>query len=177
MNTNGTLLLSLLLLSVMMLAGCKSENAIPLNTVSHVDLNKYLGKWYEIARYPNKFEKDCVGVTAEYSLRKNGSVKVLNHAYLKTINGKESSATGKAYVADKKTGAKLRVSFFGPFFADYWIIDLGEQYEYAVVSEPSRKYLWILSRTAQMNEEQYKKIITNLKTQGFDTDKLYLTPQ
>jgi apolipoprotein D and lipocalin family protein len=174
-----TILLSLIpvIISAIWLTGCKTESNNPLKTVSHVDLNKYLGKWYEISKYPNKFEKDMVGITAEYSLRKDGSIKVLNQGYLYTLDGKEKSATGKAYVADKNSGSKLRVSFFGPFFADYWVIALGDEYEYAVVSEPSRKYLWVLSRSAQMNDEKYNKIVTFLSENGFDTTKLVLTPQ
>ncbi|MEI6520414.1 MAG: lipocalin family protein [bacterium] len=176
-KTTFLLSLATIVSSIFLISGCKSESKVSLNTVPSVDLNKYLGKWYEIARYPNKFEKDCVGVTAEYSLRKDGSIKVVNSATLKSLDGKETVATGKAYIADKKTGAKLRVSFFGPFFADYWIIGLGEQYDYAVVSEPSKKYLWILSRTAKMDDDKYNKIVASLTEQGFDTSKLTLTLQ
>jgi apolipoprotein D and lipocalin family protein len=158
------------------LAGCKPA-ANPPTTVAKVDLQRYLGTWYEIARYPNKFEKDCVGVTATYTLKPNGKVRVENRARLKTLDGASKAAIGTAYVADTASGAKLKVSFFGPFYADYWIIGLGDAYDYAVVSDPSREYLWILSRTPTLPEATYATILANLKAQGFDTDKLYLTPQ
>ena len=171
------MLVALLLLKLLLLTGCRSKSNNHLATVSTVDLNRYLGLWYEIARYPNGFEKNCVGVTATYSLRKDGAITVYNHAHLHTLDGKEQSATGKAIVADPVSKAKLRVSFFGPFYGDYWIIALGEQYEYAVVSEPSRKYLWILSRTPQMDDARYQQILVFLTEQGFDIARLTLTPQ
>jgi len=159
-------------------AFCRTKKAgSPLATVTSLDIERYLGVWYEIARYPNSFEKHCVGVTATYSVRNDGMISVYNHAYLHTLDGREQSITGKAKIADMSTKAKLRVSFFGPFYADYWIIALGEQYEYAVVSEPSRRYLWILSRTPQMEPARYAQILTFLEGQGFDTGRLAMTLQ
>jgi apolipoprotein D and lipocalin family protein len=158
-------------------AGSRTKSLGQLATVSRVDIQRYLGAWYEIARYPNRFEQNCVGVTATYSLRKDGMINVYNHAYLHTLAGKEFSITGKAKISDATNNAKLRVSFFGPFYADYWIISLGEEYDYAVVSEPSRQYLWILSRTPQMEEERYQQILHFLAGAGFDICKLSLTLQ
>lgn len=158
------------------LAGCKSQG-VPLEVVAKLDLNKYLGTWYEIARYPNRFERDCVGVTATYSLREDGKIRVLNAARLRTLDGPVKTAEGRAWMPDAQTPAKLRVSFFGPFAADYWVIALGEQYEYAIISEPSRRYLWILCRTPQMADDRYHELLQWLTGQGFDHTKLERTLQ
>jgi apolipoprotein D and lipocalin family protein len=147
-----------------------------LTTVPRVDLQRYLGRWYEIARYPNSFQKDCASsVTADYSLRSDGKVTVLNQC--KKPNGQIKKARGKAKVVDKVTNARLKVTFFWPFYGDYWIIDLGPEYEYAVVSEPKRKYLWILSRTPQLPSQMYEAVLERIRTKGFDTSRLVLTPQ
>jgi len=143
-----------------------------LEVVPHVELERYLGKWYEIARLPFRFEDDCTDITATYSLSKNGNISVLNEC-LKS--GKLKQAKGKAKVVDKNTGAKLKVTFFWPFSADYWIIDLGKEYDYAVVGTPNRKYLWILSRTPQMDGELFSRIIESVKSKGFDVSKLIKT--
>ena len=130
-----------------------------LEVVQYVELEKYLGKWYEIARLPFRFEEGCTDITATYSLSKDGNVFVLNEC-LK--DGKLKQAKGKAKVVDKSTGAKLKVTFFWPFSADYWIIILGENYEYAVVGSPSRKYLWILSRTPQMDDKLFSQLVESV---------------
>ena len=123
----------------------------PLPVVPYVDLNRYTGTWYEIARYPNSFQEGCVGSKATYTLRDDGKISVLNECYDKAFDGRIKSAKGKAWVVDKVTNARLRVSFFWPFSGDYWIVDLGKNYEYAVIGHPKRKYLWILSRTREIN--------------------------
>jgi apolipoprotein D and lipocalin family protein len=143
-----------------------------LEVVQYVKLEKYLGKWYEIAHLPIRFEDDCTNITATYSLSENRNVSVLNEC-LK--NGKLKQAKGKAKVVDNKTGAKLKVTFFWPFYADYWIIDLGREYDYAVVGTPNRKYLWILSRTQQMDDKLYSQLIESVKSKGFDVNKLIKT--
>ena len=155
----------------------QQQDLPPLKTVPYVDIERYMGKWYEIARFEQRFQKDCVGVTATYSLNENGSVKVLNECRLKTLDGKYKSAEGCAKVADKMTNSKLRVTFFWPFYGDYWVIDLGENYEYAVVGAPNRDYLWILSRTPQMDEQQYAEILQRLQEQHYDISKLMRTLQ
>jgi apolipoprotein D and lipocalin family protein len=149
----------------------------PLHVVSHVDLNRYLGTWYEIARFPNRFQEGCVASRATYTLLEDGKIGVLNQCYKGGLSGELSSATGKAWVVDKETNAKLKVSFFWPFTGDYWIIDLGENYEYAVVGHPSRTYLWILSRTPEMEDALYSRLLERLRTQGYDTTKLTRSPQ
>jgi apolipoprotein D and lipocalin family protein len=136
-----------------------------------------MGKWYEIARYPHRFQEGCVGTTATYSLRDDNNVEVLNQCYKEKLGGERKEAKGKAWVVDPGTNAKLKVSFFWPFSGHYWIIDLGENYEYAVVGHPGRKYLWILSRTPEMDGQVYNSIRERLKAQSYDTEKLIRTPQ
>ena len=144
-----------------------------LEVVAQVDLQRYLGKWYEVAHLPFRFENDCTDITATYSLSKDGKISLLNEC-LK--NGKLKQAKGKAKVVDKSTGAKLKVTFFWPFSADYWIIDLGKNYDYAVVGTPNRKYLWILNRTPQMDDALFAQLVESAKSKGFDVNKLIKTP-
>ena len=170
----------LFLLLPLLFSGCaaKTGNGMkPLETVNFVDLNRYVGQWYEIARYPHRFQEGCVGSKATYSLRDDGRVSVLNECYDKSFSGRLRSATGKARVVDKETNARLKVSFFWPFTGDYWIIDLGKDYEYAVVGHPDRKYLWILSRTPVMDDDVYQAILARLQKQEYDTAKLIRTAQ
>jgi apolipoprotein D and lipocalin family protein len=148
-----------------------------LKTVDHVDIERYMGTWYEIAKFPQRFEDGLVGITATYSLLSNGKVRVLNSGYVGDFNGKLKTAKGKAWVVDRKTNAKLKVSFFWPFAGDYWIIELGKDYEYAVIGEVSRNYMWILSRTPKMKEEVYEGIVQRLKQKEFDVSRIELNPQ
>jgi apolipoprotein D and lipocalin family protein len=148
-----------------------------LQVVPFVDFKRYLGEWYEIARFPHRFQKDCVASKATYTLRDDGKITVLNQCYDKSLSGSLREATGKAWVVDKKTNARLKVSFFWPFSGDYWIIDLGKDYEYAVIGHPERKYLWILSRTKTMTEDVYEAILKRLKVAGYDTSKLMKSNQ
>jgi apolipoprotein D and lipocalin family protein len=147
----------------------------PLETVEKVDVNSYLGKWYEIARLPQYFEKDCVGVTAEYSLMDCGKIKVVNTCRKVTCDGKVTVANGVARVTDAISQAKLKVSFFWPFEGDYWILKLGSNYEYSVVGSPDRKTLWILSRTPQMDETTIAEILAEFSAKGFDTTAMIRT--
>lgn len=144
----------------------------PLQSVPYVDLQRYLGRWYEIAKFPNRFQRGCDCATAQYSLRKDGDIEVVNQCIKEDDEHSLKTSTGKAWVTDPVTQAQLKVRFFWPFSGDYWIIDLGSQYEYAVVSEPDRDYLWILSRTPQLPEAVYEGIITRLKEKGFDLSRL-----
>lgn len=160
---------------ILFLSACTSEIKQaypPLQVVSFVDLQRYMGTWFEIARYPNKFQEGCTNSTATYNLRNDGKVDVLNRCYKGNNDGKLVEAHGKAWVVDPLTNAKLNVSFFWPFSGDYWIIALGENYEYAVVGHPERRYLWILSRSPEMDEELYDAIIEKLKLQSYDTENL-----
>lgn len=148
-----------------------------LQTVPNVDLKKYSGKWYEIASYPQRFQKGCHRTIAEYTLSDKGYVIVENSCNRNSLNGKLSSIKGKAFVEKNSGNAKLKVQFFWPFKGKYWIIDLADDYSYAVVSHPNKKYLWILSRTPQMDKALYQQIIMRLKEKGFDLSKLQTTQQ
>ena len=143
-----------------------------LEVVPHVELEKYLGKWFEIAHLPARFQEGCTDTTATYTLSKDGNISVLNEC---RRNGKVKLANGKAKVVDKNSGAKLKVTFFWPFYGDYWIIDLGKDYNYAVVGTPNRKYLWILSRTPQIADKLFSQLLESAKSKGFDVSKLIKT--
>lgn len=148
-----------------------------LETVPNVDLNKYAGKWYEIASYPQRFQKGCHCTTAEYTLSEKGYVIVENRCNKDSFNGKQSYIKGKAFVQKGSGNAKLKVQFFWPFKGKYWIIDLADDYSYAVVSHPNKKYLWILSRTPIMSDTVYQQIISRLTSKGFDLSKIQITKQ
>jgi apolipoprotein D and lipocalin family protein len=165
-----------LLLVTVLLAACTTNGRQPppLDVVPAVDLSRYIGRWYEIASFPQRFQKGCTDSRAEYRILPDGDVEVLNSCLR---DEKVDTAKGKAWVVETTTNAKLKVSFFWPFRGDYWIIDLGKDYEYAVVSAPSMKYLWILSRTPQIDEQRYQGIVTRLKDRGFDVARLNRTPQ
>lgn len=168
---------SLIFLPLMFIS-CKTmdpNNMKPLETVDFVDIDRYIGEWYEIARYEHRFQKGCVGSKATYTMRDDGKISVVNECFDKSSSGKLRSAKGKAWVVDKQSNAKLKVSFFWPFAGDYWVIDLGENYEYAVVGHPDRKYLWVLSRTPEMDENVYQAILDRLQKQEYDTSKLFRT--
>jgi len=156
-------------------AGAAAPQA--LETVPHVELARYLGTWYEIASYPQRFQKGCTGTTATYTLRADGTIEVLNRCARDSLTGRVTVARGRAKVVDKNSNARLKVSFFWPFWGDYWIIDLGRDYEYAVVGHPSRKYLWILSRTPALAPTVYEGILERLRKQGYDTSRLATTLQ
>ena len=146
----------------------------PLDTVKKVDLNRYLGRWYEIATIPQRFEKGCAYTTAHYSIDEEGAIIVKNSCL---SNGQLKVATGKAWVTDPVSNAKLDVQFFWPFRGKYWIIDLAEDYSYALVGHPNRKYLWILSRKPWMERETYKDLLITAMSKGFDISKLRVTKQ
>lgn len=163
------------LFSTMVLAGMAGvDRKNELEVVSSVDLSRYAGRWYEIARLPNRFEKKCAdSVTANYTLRSDGKVDVVNRC--RKANGEYTTAKGKAKIVDKKTNAKLKVTFFWPFYGDYWILDLGPDYEYAVVGAPNRDYLWILSRTPEIDEQLYQRLLEKMAARGFKTERMIRT--
>lgn len=144
----------------------------PLAVVDQVELGRYTGRWYEIARYPNSFERDCVGVTADYALRADGRISVLNTCWEGSLDGEVRTIEGVARVVDQNTNAKLAVTFFWPFEGAYWIIELGENYEYAVVGDPSRGFLWILSRDPVLADDVYEGILSRLPDKGYDPSRL-----
>lgn len=158
-------------------ANC-GDDLQPLKTVPYVDVNRYMGKWYEISSIPQSFSKGCIGSTAFYELRDNGDVSVLNECWIGSFSGKKKQAKGKAWVVDKTTNSKLKVQFFWPFAGDYWIIELDENYEYVVVGAPGRDYLWVLSRTPTMAPELYQDLMNRLtNVHQYDISSLKMTPQ
>ncbi len=147
-----------------------------LEVVDSVDLSRYVGRWYEIARLPNRFQKKCAdSVTADYALRPDGKIEVINRC--RKTNGEYTTAKGKAKIVDRRSNAKLKVTFFWPFYGDYWILDLGPNYEYAVVGDQSRDSLWILSRTPQMDEAVYQQLLAKMQRRGFKTERMIRTSQ
>ena len=173
-STIGLIAVALLVTTISIGA---ADDKQPLRTVPQVDLNRYLGNWYEIASYPAWFQKGCTGSTAEYRLMDDGRIRVVNRCFKSSLDGPLKASKGKAEVVDTTTNAKLKVWFFWPFKGDYWIIDLDADYQWAVVGVPSRKYLWVLSRTPQMDERVYQGILTRLVDQGYDPNRLNLTLQ
>jgi len=170
------------LLALFLLFGCRSSGALPgatpLRSVDDFELERYLGLWYEIAKYPVSFEDGLVGVTAEYSLREDGDVRVQNGGFEGSFDGEASEATAKAWVPDSERPAELKVQFFWPFSAKYWVVALDPEYQWAIVGEPARKYLWILSRTPQLDEETYDALLVRIREElGYDTERLELMPQ
>ena len=164
------------------LAGCSASTTErlrlpPLRTVAHVDLGRYVGTWYEIANFPQSFQRGCTATTATYTIREDGDIDVLNRCRKGSPDGEEKSARGRARVVDRSTNAKLEVSFFRPFWGDYWIIDLADDYSYAVVGHPGRDYLWILSRTPTMPDAIYQAILGRLRAEGYETSRLVRTMQ
>lgn len=154
-----------------------AKDVPPLETVPQVDLGKYMGKWYEIASFPQRFQKGCHCTTAEYAMTDKGYVSVLNICRKDSPEGKISRARGKAFVVKGSGNAKLKVQFFWPFRGDYWIIDLAADYSHAVVGDPSRNYLWILSRSPRMEADLYDEIADRCARKGFDVGRLRKTDQ
>lgn len=158
-----------LIVTLFMLIGLPAcESAKTLKTVSSVDLQRYVGTWYEIASYPQFFERGCSNVKATYTSKKD-YIEVFNQSIK---NAKQNSIKGKAFVLKNSGNAKLKVQFFWPFKGNYWIIDLADDYSWAVVSDPKLKTLWILSRTPKMNEVLYNSLIGKLVKAGFDKEKI-----
>jgi apolipoprotein D and lipocalin family protein len=146
----------------------------PLQTYSSVELNRYLGKWYEIYRVPNQFEDpDCRTVTAEYSLRPDGRIKVLNTCFKAD---QKNEAIGIADVVESSNNAKLKVSFFRPFYGDYWILDLAFDYSWVLVGEPSGKYFWILARDKVISPSLESELLARAEKLGYNR-KDFLKPK
>lgn len=149
----------------------------PLATVPAVDLTRYAGKWYEIAAFPQRFQKGCHCTTAEYKPNSAGYVEVFNACRKNKPTGKLKSIRGKAYPVPGSNNSKLQVQFFWPFLGDYWVLELAEDYSYAVVGTPDREYLWILSRTPVMAPTLYQQLVQEMATRGFDVSRLRITDQ
>jgi len=174
--------LATMILSGFSLAGCATTTTVrlklpPLETVAHVDLARYVGTWFEIANFPQSFQKGCTATTATYTVRPDGEIDVVNRCRKGALDGPEDSAHGRARVVDPATNAKLEVSFLRPFWGDYWVTDLGADYEYAVVGHPGRDYLWILSRTPTLAPAVYDGIVERLRGKGYEVERLVKTLQ
>lgn len=166
----------LVLMSLFGLAGCLGmpKNVEP---VQNFELDRYLGKWYEIARLDHSFERGLSQVSAEYILKDDGGVKVINRGFSVEKN-EWSEAEGKAYFVDKSDEGYLKVSFFGPFYGSYVVFELEKAgYDYAFVSGPDTDYLWLLSRTPQVEQSIIDKFMLMAKQRGFDTEQVILVEQ
>lgn len=170
---NNLLLTTLLMLS---LTSCKSEYK-DLTTVNELDLSRYAGTWYEIARLPNSFEKGLECVTATYTLLPNGKVEVINKGYSNADSSKLKNIKGVAWVPNSNFPGRLKVRFFWPFSGNYWVIALDKDYNYALVGDPSRKYLWILSKSSTLDSSTYTALVNIAKENGFDVSKLMMVNQ
>lgn len=149
----------------------------PLPVVGAVDLHRYLGKWYEIATIPQRFQKGCVCVTAEYSLNTDGTIKVVNSCRKESPSGPFKQVIGRAKVVAGSNNAKLRVSFFRPFWGDYWIVGLDPDYQWAIVSNAQGSTCWILARTPRIAPHLYDQLVRRCQELGINTTKLVPTPQ
>lgn len=168
-------LLSLLLLPA---AGCGlfgGADYAPLEVVPSVDLQRYAGRWYEISSLPVSQQEGCTCTTAEYTLREDGTVQVVNTCRKGGTRGDVSRAEATAYAVEGSNNAKLRVQFFWPFRGDYWVLHVDPEYRHAVVGTPSRKYCWILSRTPVMAPETLDSLRTLLAARGFDVARMQTT--
>ena len=156
--------------------GCASSKA-DLPVVKTVDLQRYSGTWYEILRLPNRFEGGLICITANYSLKDNGDIKVLNSGHKIDDPSTIKTSTGTAWVPNPAEPTKLKVRFFWPFSGDYWILALDSDYKYVMIGEPGRDYLWILCREKTLAEQTINRLLAQAQSQGFDTTKILRTPQ
>jgi len=170
----------IVLLSLIFLSSCATNQfkEDPLETVKSLNLERYLGRWYEIARYQTSFEKNIYGATAEYTLRKDGRINVLNSGFKKSINGPYTSVKAVAWRPNDNIPGALKVKFFSLFNADYLVFGLDEKnYDWALVGNNNRSVIWFLSRTPKISKEDLDKMMTIAKNQGYDLSKLFFVPQ
>ncbi len=167
------------LFATLLLAGCQPGGPVGNASVPEprkpVELQRYLGTWYEIARYEASFQRGCEAVTASYSLKPDGEIAVVNTCRQDSPTGPERSAEAVATPVEGSQGAKLKVSFFRPFYGDYWVLDRAPDYSWSIVGEPSGRYLWILSRTPRLSEARVKALVERASQLGYDTSLLRRT--
>ena len=172
-----------LMLAALTVAGCSTFEAGPVGNTAvpqpakPVEVERYLGRWYELARYEAGFQKDCEAVTADYSLTAPDRIKVVNACRKGSINGKVEQATGKAKIVAGSGDAKLKVSFFGPFYGDYWVLDRAEDYSWSIVGEPSGRYLWLLHRQPNPGIATFDAMKRRAAELGYDIRLLRVTQQ
>lgn len=171
LSTNIILFMFGMMFSVIT-GGCqkKQEERIRITTVKELDLERYLGTWYEIARFDHSFERGLEGVTATYSFRPDGLIRVVNQGFKNSPNGEKSVAVGKAKTTSEP--GKLKVSFFLFFYADYNILELDEEYQWVLIGSSSDRYLWILSRTPELQKDTLQIILEKAAQRGYETSKL-----
>ena len=169
--------------AILALSGCSTFEAGPVGNravpepAKPVEVDRYLGRWYELARYEAGFQKDCEGVTADYSLKAPGQIKVINTCRKGAVDGNAEQATGKAKIVAGSNNAKLRVSFFGPFYGDYWVLDRAEDYSWSIVGEPSGRYLWLLHRQPNPGAATLSRMKSRAAELGYDVGLLRITKQ
>lgn len=175
MSLKRSVLLGSALAAVVALSACATLQHGPVGNPAvpqpskPVELSRYLGLWYEIGRYENGFERGCEAVTAEYSLRGDGLLGVLNSCRQGAVDGPVKTSEGRARIVPNSDGAKLKVSFFGPFFlGDYWVLERADDYSWSIVGEPSGRYLWLLSREARPSAETRTTIMNRTAALGYD---------
>jgi apolipoprotein D and lipocalin family protein len=170
-------------LAALSLGGCAAlqkgpvGNSMVPSPAKPVEIESYLGRWYEVARYEQSFQKGCEAVTADYSLTKPDEIKVVNTCHAGGVTGKEKVAKGKAKIVAGSNNAKLRVSFFGPFYGDYWVLDRADDYSWAIIGEPSGRYLWLLHRQAKPGDAALQKLSARAAAFGYDMKLLRWTKQ
>ena len=181
MHPHRSLAFLVLASAVLLVAGCGALPRPPVGNLAvpqparPVDLNRYAGVWYELARYDNGFERNCEGVTAEYRPQPDGTVQVLNTCHKGAPGGPTKVAKGRAKVVPGNQNGKLKVSFFGPFWGDYWVLDHAEDYAWSIVGEPSGRYLWVLSRTPHPAAATSAFLDARAKALGYDTSLIRRT--
>lgn len=169
------LVLTLLTSACAMVAGGPVGNKAVPEPAKPVDLSLYLGRWYEIARYEASFQRGCEAVTADYSLRPDGMIRVLNACRQDRVDGPVKQAEGRAYVVEGSQNAKLRVSFFGPFYGNYWVLDHADDYSWSIVGEPSGRYLWLLARQQHPAAHVVSDIKARAASLGYNLSWLRMT--
>lgn len=153
------------------------QTEIVTNTVPELDIERYMGSWYEIARFDHRFERGLVGCMANYELQPDGKVKVTNTGYKNSLDGKFKESVGKAYRPDDNVPGKLKVSFFLNFYSDYNVLELSPDYRYALIGSKTDRYLWILSRTPRLSPDELEFLLSSAKARGYDTTKLIWVEQ
>ncbi len=165
---------ALLLSMVGALSACAISSSMPVGNKSvpqpakAVEIDRYLGRWYELYRYDAPFQKNCEAVSADYSRNQDGSIRVVNSCHKGAVDGPVKTATGRAKIVDTGSGAKLKVSFFGPFYGDYWVLDHDDDYQWSIVGEPSGRYLWVLSRKADLSDSDKARLRHKVEELGYD---------
>ena len=161
-----------------LLCGCEKQNEINTSVVPNIDVERYMGTWYEIGRYDISFEKDLVGVTANYKLLNDGTIQVINTGYKDSLDGKIDIIEGKAKRRDKDaTDGALKVSFFLDFYAQYNVMELADDYSWSLVGSKTEKYLWIISRTPSLDTNTLEQILRLAANRGYDTSKILWVEQ